>query len=160
MNLPGKYDGIRIGVVFMLACLSLVVAMNTTSLYMLAVLVGVVSVGPISLIESVTSSPESATVVSAVVLVIFLASILWVIRLMARKEGRVPKFVIILSMLLMYFPIQVLGFYVYWKLESNFQGGNQAMMLTMNVAPITSWVFVLVGWSIDTVKNKTMKTDE
>lgn len=160
MNLPGKYDGIRIGVVFMLACLSLVVAMNTTSLYMLAVLVGVVSLGPISLIESLTSDPQSAAVVSAVILAVFLGAILWVIRLIARKGGRVSKLVIILAMLLMYFPIQLFGFYVYWKLESNFQGGNQAMMLTMHVAPMTSWAFVLVGWSIDTVKNRTMKTYE
>jgi len=79
--------------------------------------------------------------------------LMW-IRKTVTKGEQISKGRIIGVMLLIYFIVHPLLFYIYWGVALNFRSDGQLIFRAIKSFPISSFVFVLIGLSIDKVKNK------
>src|SRR5690606_27482168 len=88
--------------------------------------------------------------------IIFITS--WIIALIIirrtiSKNGQISRRRIIIVMTILYFIVHPLGFYIYWGHVLNFRSDGQLIFAAVDSYPKSGWTFILIGLSIDGVKN-------
>ncbi len=56
-------------------------------------------------------------------------------------------------MSLLFFIVHSLGFYIYWGAELGFKSDGQLAFGVINSFPTSSWAFIIIGLTIDIIKN-------
>lgn len=153
VKIAEKKDGFYIGILTMLLCFALA----------FTYIVPILSTMPGAIVEEIAAkftnnNPYSnvARLTLVLLVLLFIVSLvlclLWTRRSVTIK-GNLSRRRIIAVMLLMYFPVHMLAFYIYWGLSKNFTGDGQLIMGSFISFPLGASLFMPIGALVDVVKN-------
>lgn len=156
MRIAKSNSGLTIGAIFTVGSLFLTV---TYVVPIISVLPGVIFE---TISKKLVSNEPYSNVGKLTILlltIIFLLTLflclIW-IRNTVAKEGQISKRRIIAVMLLMFFIVHSLGFYIYWGIALHFRSDGQLIFASIVSFPISSFMFIIIGQLVDTVKNRSL----